>query len=478
MAKKMMAIPLTLAVVLGVQTAGFAQQQPMMDQQRTGADAIRMNESVRVADLPAGHWATSATQVAVANNILSLENGQFNGEQRLTRDQLRQAMESLVNTAENVAAQGALPELRAAIGVLPTGSQPITRLELSQALARFLDAANRQELVAVGAPRNEAHRYTDLSQVPPAVASVVNRYKVMTGFPDNTFRPNQAVTRYQMAAIASHILRDMAEAPIAQAPQPQQPPIVVQPAEPQPPSIVVVPGEEPDVIAVEPEMPAELNHRERIPVHIGWQALNTNNLGIGGISGLPNTQFGQGQGGAFNVIPGSLTLTGYQGPVMLQMANNFLVDLYQSNSLNSELRLGYSDLKYGMVQLIPFVGATLGANVAPGYNYTGYTGVNYGGILSLMPMDNLEIFGSFSQTALLGAGRYNSNFQPINYPNAMGAAVSNYGLGADFYVSPNIALTLGVNTFQLPAQFASAGNLQAGGVNNVFGGNIGVGFGF
>ena len=35
---------------------------------------------VQIADLPAGHWATYATQIAVANNLVTLENGQFMGD--------------------------------------------------------------------------------------------------------------------------------------------------------------------------------------------------------------------------------------------------------------------------------------------------------------------------------------------------------------------------------------------------------------
>lgn len=451
MAKRLMAIPLALALTLGVQTTVFAQADMMM---HTG-------DSVRIADLPSGHWATNATQVAVANNIIALENGRFNGQMDITRDELRHAMEALTNTAENIAGKGALTDLRASIGVLPTGDQAITRMELAQVLGRFLDAAANQNLLAIGAPRSDSASLKDVKGH-AAIQKVVDRYKVMTGYPDNTFRPSDEVTRYQMAAIALHILRDMQESPVAQA-APQ--PVVV---EPQPPTVVVVPGEEEEEpIAAVPTMPEEFNHRERTPINVSWQALNQNNL-----------QLGAAQGGAFNTIPGSLTLTGYQGPLMLQAANNFLVNVYQSNTLNSELRLGYSDLKLGIVQLIPFVGATLGFHTAPGYNYTGYAGVNYGGILSVWPMDNLEIFGHFSQSPLLGSGRWNSNFQPTNYPNAVGAALSNYGLGADFYVSPNIALSVGVNAFQVPAQIGTANALTAGGVNNVLGGNIGLGFGF
>lgn len=459
MARRLMAIPLALAVVLGAQSVTFAQTR--------AEAAIETRATMRIADLPAGHWATNATQVAVANNILALQNGQFHGQEDLTQRELRQALESMVNVAEDIAGKGALTQLRAAIGPIPSTDSPVSRLEVAQALSRFLNAAADQQLVAMGTPVTSASRFKDLGTSPArAIQTVVDTYGVMTGYPDATFRPQEEVTRFQMAAIALQTLERMRQAPIAQQPVEEPTPITV---EPQAPTIVVVPPEQPEEPEIV-ELPVETERpdfRSRVPVHLSWQALNATNL-------QPGTP-------AFNVIPVQGTFTGYTGPVMLQNVTNFRYDLYQSNLLDSEFRLGYSELKAGPIQLIPYVAANLGVGASIPQNatqYDTYAGAGYGAVLSLLPMNNLEIHGSFGQNFLLGAGRWNSSFQPLGYPAAMGAVLSNYGVGADFYVSPNIALTLGVNTWQLPANLRSASDLTFGGVDNVYGGNIGVGFSF
>lgn len=471
MAKRLMALPLALAVVLGAQTVCLAQASDTVDTtaQTRAEAAIDTTSDVRIADLPSGHWATNATQIAVANNILALENGTFNGQDKLTNAELRHAMDGLVNVAENIAGKGALTELRAAVGVIPNDETTVNRLQLAQTLNRFLDAAATAELVALGAMRSDAPRLKDLGRsVPTAVRNVVDKYTVMTGYPDNTFRPNEPVSRFQMAAVSLEILDDMREAPIAQLPAE---PIA---AEPQAPTVVVVPPmeEEEEVIA---EVPVDLTRpgfRENAPIHLSWQALNATNLsGNASASGF----------GPFSVVPVSGMFTGYQGPLMLQNVTNFRYDVLQSNLLDTEFRLGYGDLKWGMFQLIPYVGANIGLGTAIPNNsteYSTYVGATYGGIVSLMPLNNLELWGNFGQSALLAGGRFNSGFQAQTYPNALGAFLSNYGVGADFYVAPNIALTASVNTWQMPQGLYIANDFRSGGVINTYGGNIGLGFSF
>lgn len=474
MAKRNLAIPFALAVVLATQTGAFANTTQHDETTgggggttttapaQTRADvAIESPVGLQVADLPGGHWATSATQWAVANNILALDNGQFHGDRDITNRELHQAMESLVNIAENIEGKGALTDLRAAIGPIPQNDQMVSRLQVAQTLSRFLDAAKTHELLALGALTPSASRFTDLgTAVPVAVKKVVDEYGVMTGYKDGTFKPSAEVTRYQMAAISKTILDKMRQAPIAMKPAA---PVAV---EPQAPTVVVVPQEQPEEIIVTPvEEMGRPNFRQNAPVALSWQALTANNF--------------SGAGNAFQTIPVQGMLTGYQGPAMLQAVMDFRYDVLQSNLLNTELRLGYSDLKLGMLQLIPYVGATVGVGASnPGQvQYDTYAGANYGGILSIMPMNNLELWGNFGQSYLLAGGRFNQNFNAVANVNAVGTVLSNYGVGLDFYVAPNIALTLGANTWQQPADLRTATDLNAG-VINTYGGNIGVGFSF
>ncbi|MDB5100980.1 MAG: hypothetical protein JWM80_5401 [Cyanobacteria bacterium RYN_339] len=482
MAKKLMAIPLALAVVLGAQVAVYAADtngtDPNYDNKSVGvdrndvggggggirADYIKGATETQIADLPAGHWATYATQIAVANNLLAMENSQFMGDRELTADELHHAMESLVNTSENIAGKGALTDLRAELGTIPTGSQAVSRLELAQVIGRFLDAANKAELVAVGASQSQASSFKDLTSVPPAVVAVVDKYKIMAGFADHTFRPNTAMTRYQMAAIGKQVLDFMRQAPIAQTPMA---PVIANN-----PTVIVVPPnmEEPIVIPAAPQ--SRKNYRQNAPIALSWQALNQDNL-----SNLNNNQ----GYGAFSVVPVSGQFTGYQGPVMLQNVTNFRYNVYQDNLVDSEFRVGYANLKYGQFQLIPYVGANVGIGASipsSATQYDTYVGATYGGIVSWLPMSNLELHASAGQAALLGAGRFDSNFSPVAYPSALGSFLTNYGVGADFYVQPNIALTLGLSNWQTPADLRTATSSYQAGLVNTLGGNVGVGFRF
>lgn len=487
MAKKLMAVPLALAVILGTPAVVFAADQtntttttdqtntttaPVYSNPNTGvdttdnggggggirADLIKGASDAQIADLPGGHWATYATQIAVANNILTLENGQFMGDRNISADELHHAMESLVNTAENIAGKGAMPDLRAELGVVPTGSQAVSRLEVAQTLTRFLDAANTASLVAVAAPRQQASQYKDLPTVPPAVAAVSDKYKIMNGFADHTFRPNGAVTRYQMAAISKQVLDFMRMAPLAQ--------------QPIAPTVVVVPQTE-ETVPVAPAKPLpRKNFRQNAPIALSWQALNQDNLnGTSSATGF----------GAFSAIPVSGMFTGYSGPVMLQNVTNFRYNLYQNNMLDSEFRVGYANWKFGQFQLIPYVGADVGIGASipqSATQYDTYVGASYGGIISWLPTNMLELHANLGQSALLGAGRWDSNFQPTNYPSALGSFLTNYGVGADFYVQPNICLTLGLSNWQTPADLRTATTSFSAGNVNTLGGEVGVGFRF
>lgn len=456
MANRYLALTLALAAMLGT-TPAFAQDEDTsMEAQKPAirADLIKMSSDVQVADLPGGHWATHATQVAVANNVLALENGAFNGMRDLTTAELNQAIQTLVVTAEQIAAKGPLTDLRTVAGSIPSTDERVSRLTIAQTLGSLLDAMNKEGLIAVAAPAATSTRFKDLgAAVPPAVMAVVDQYKVMTGFPDLTFRPNLAVNRFQMAAIAKEILDDMRQAPIAQQPVEAPTVVVVPPAEEPEPEIAAMPLERP-------------NFRANAPIALSWQALNYTNI--------------LNPANGFTVIPVNGMLTGYQGPVMLQGIANFRYDLYSNNLLDTEFRIGYADLKWGMLQLIPYVGANVGLGTAiPGQTeYSTYLGATYGGTLSVMPMDNLEIWGNLGQSALMTGGRWNQAFQPLGYLNSIGTMLTNYGVGVDFYVSPNIALTVGLNNWQMPTDLYVAQGGFSGSVIDTIGGNVGVGFSF
>ena len=446
MAKLSITLSLALGAVLAVAPAALAETR--------GEAFLKPAGDIRLADLPAGHWATNATQVVVANNILQLQDGAFQGERLLTGAELAHAMNALASTAESIAAKGADANLRAAIGNTITPDGAITRMQLAQMLASFLDACASQELVAIAAASRDAARFKDVgATVPPAVTTVVDKFKVMTGYPDNTFRPGGEINRYQMAAIAHNVLNSMRMAPLAQLQVPQRTVVVVQqPAEPV------------EVVVVGPT--ERRDFRAMAPIHLSWQAINSNNLA----SGTP-----------FATIPLGGMLTIYNGPLMLQNVTNVRVNLYQDNMVDTELRAGYADFKWGMLQAIPYVGARVGLGTsanAAGTQYDSYGGASYGGIVSITPLETLEFHAHAGQTHLLSAGRFNSSFQPTAYPNALGSVLTDYGVGADFYIARNICLTLGVNNWQNPAALRTGTQTNLAGVVDTMGANLGVGSSF
>lgn len=451
MAKLSHILPLSLALMMASAQVCLAETR--------AEGAIHAASDTRIADLPAGHWATNATQVVVANNILALDaDGSFQGNRALSTAELAKAMDGLATTAENIASKGANTPLRASIASLPSGSG-VSRLELSQSLANFLDACASQGLVAIAAPTHDAGRFKDLgASVPASVITVVDTYKVMSGHPDNTFHPNDQVTRFQMAAISLNVLNAMRMAPIAQLPVVR---IIETAAVAPEPIIVLVPEKPAVVVAAGPTV--RPNFRAKAPFHLDWQAVNSNN-----VTG----------GNPFGVVPFEGMITAYQGPLMLQNVTNLRVNVFQDNMVDSEFRVGLSELKLGMFQAIPYVGALVGLGTSVqtiGTQYDSYVGATYGGILSMMPTDTIELHAQLGQSALLAGGRFNSQFQPTAYPNALGSMLSSYGVGADFYVAPNMCLSFGVNTWQDPASLRSGNDDAAGGVINTLGGSVGLG---
>lgn len=423
-----LALPLVLALT-------FAAAPPALAVTRAEA-AVHPAGDYRVPDLPAGHWATNATRIAIANNVLHFDaSGNFNGDRLLSPQELEAALEALAATAENIAAKGRIPLMHGALTRVSTSRDDVARLELAEALASFLGAAEAEELLATSQPTYVSEQLKDLgTEAPNAVADVVDRYKVMAGYPDNTFRPEERVTRYQFAAIALGILNAMRMAPLAQLPL-----IVVVPVEasPPPPLIVQVPAACPPVPPVPTPTPQRPNFRERAAWVLAWQAANADNLATG-------QPFGQ--------LPFAATVTGYPGPLMLQDVTHFQLDAARAYALDTELRVGLSSFKWQQFQALPYLGAHAGYGQAAG----AYGGMSYGGLLSVLPWEPLELHARVGQSALVAG-------QPL------GTFLNTYGLGADVYLAPKLCLTLGLDAWQAPI---------ATGLATTMGGSLGLGASF
>jgi hypothetical protein len=420
--------PFALAAVLVLATASAGHVETRADA------AVHPAGDYRVADLPAGHWATNATRIAIANNVLRFDlQGAFHGDRLLTPAELEAALEALAETAEHIAAKGRISLLHGATTRVSLGHQTVTRLELAEALASFLDAAADEELLAQSAPTYASQGFKDLADPSPAVAQVVDAYKVMAGYPDNRFRPAEPVTRYQFAAIALEILNAMRMAPLA-----QQPVFLVMAVEatPPPPVIVTVPAACPPVAPVPTPTPARLSFRERAAWHLAWQAANADNLTAGP---------------AFGAVPVAATVTGYPGAFFLQDVTHARLDAGSLRTLDTELRLGLSTFKWQQFQALPYLGAQAGLGGSAG----GYGGPTYGGILSVLPTEQLELHARVGQGAMLAG--------------AWGTFLNSYGAGADLYLGPKLCLSLGLDAWQNP---------EATGLVTTLGGSLGLGASF
>jgi hypothetical protein len=202
--------------------------------------AFAATASEAFSDVPAGHWAESAvTFVAVDRAFMKgYPDGSFRGDQPFTRLQLALSVSELVRELETIsktswASKGlggyafkdlpADPAARATAlrmaneyrlfdGVPGVTSQTleadkqVTRYEMAKVVHRLLRLGEEKGLVDPTVQRTETHLFSD---VPPSawayneVKEVADRYQVMVGFPDATFRGPEELTRYQFAASAA-----------------------------------------------------------------------------------------------------------------------------------------------------------------------------------------------------------------------------------------------------------------------------------
>jgi hypothetical protein len=191
-------------------------------------------------DVPAGHWAEKAvTMVAVERGFMKgFPDGTFQGDKPFTRVQLAQAVDELIRQLEvqtkvSWATEGlggyefqdlpADPDAQAKVlrlanhyrlfegvpGVTSKtfeGGKTVTRYEMAKVVDRLLRLGEARGVVDPSVQPPQVYAFSDL---PPTawpyneVKEVSDRYQVMVGFPDATFRGPEELTRYQFAASAA-----------------------------------------------------------------------------------------------------------------------------------------------------------------------------------------------------------------------------------------------------------------------------------
>lgn len=213
--------------------------------------AVAAPASQVFTDVPAGHWAEQAvTQVAVDRAFMTgYADGTFRGELPFTRLQLALAMNELIKELETLtktswATEGLggyqfqdLPadsELRQIVlklanqyrlfegvpGVTSNtlgANKQVTRFEMAKVVDRLMRLGEAKGVVDPSVQAPQIYTFSDLSPSAWAyneVKQVSDRYQVMIGFPDGTFRGREELTRYQFAASASQtfpLVRELVE---------------------------------------------------------------------------------------------------------------------------------------------------------------------------------------------------------------------------------------------------------------------------
>ena len=184
-------------------------------------------------DVPDGHWAQEGiAELAIKRDMMrGYPDGTFRGDLPFTRFQFALAMKELIDELERIsktslrsdtpclntyADLGTAVERNVVLeisnayclfegvpGIQTSRFKPneqVSRSEVAKVIANLMDLADKKGIVR---PRRaKDYSFSDVSDknwAYQAIQKVSDDYGVMIGFPDNTFRPNDQLTRYQFA---------------------------------------------------------------------------------------------------------------------------------------------------------------------------------------------------------------------------------------------------------------------------------------
>jgi hypothetical protein len=184
-------------------------------------------------DVPDGHWAQEGVaELAIKRDMMrGYPDGTFRGELPFTRFQFALAMKELIDELERISKTSlrsdtpclnSYADINTAVerdvvlemanayclfegvpGIQANRFNPntqISRSEVSKVIANLMQLADKKDIVR---PRQgQTYSFSDVSRQNwafDAIRTVSDQYGVMIGFPDNTFRPDDQLTRYQFA---------------------------------------------------------------------------------------------------------------------------------------------------------------------------------------------------------------------------------------------------------------------------------------
>ncbi|HEY9722566.1 MAG TPA: S-layer homology domain-containing protein [Oscillatoriaceae cyanobacterium] len=380
------------------------------------ATAFAQTASDQFKDVPADHWAASAvTDVAVKHHFMQgYPDGTFRGDTAFTRLQLALAvnelikgLEGLTNTSWANPGQGGFdftdlpadPTQRAIVLKLANrygifdgvpgvtsrtfeGQKQVSRYEMAHVIDRLLRLGETKGVVDPAVLTPHAYAFGDVPDTAwdyQSVHEVADRYQVMVGFPDGTFRGPELLTRYQFAASASQTFPLVTQ--LVQKTQEKH--------------------EQQQAAALE-----SYRYLESAPLQLGVTAR------LGGPIGPAFT-------GRF---------AHYWGPVFLLADTTLGAQNMAGDRLyDGDVNLGWALPLGGTFHLQPYIGARAVSNVSSTLGAFDYGAIGY-----WRPSDSWGIYGQLNGSSGLGA----------TAGNAQGVFLPGAALGLEYYFTPKLGLTL------------------------------------
>ncbi|MEZ0372419.1 MAG: S-layer homology domain-containing protein, partial [Candidatus Sericytochromatia bacterium] len=210
-------------------------------------------------DVPPDHWAYSAVKVLVEelDIMMPKTSNMFKGNDLMTRNELATVFYKAVRKMESISGKDlrqisdvpkidmvdvdeANSEAVSAVvndyGIMQPmpgkrfmGTEPISRYEIAFELYNYFVLIESQGTKPVLSRRDLAEELSDLPAdhwATKAVNEIVDKYQIMDGYPDKTFRGGRRLTRYETAAVVREFIRyvDTYLLPLTPGPTPEATP--------------------------------------------------------------------------------------------------------------------------------------------------------------------------------------------------------------------------------------------------------------
>lgn len=212
----------------------MAQEQPEAAPYQV---AVSMDDLV---DIPPDHWAYNAVKVLVEELEIMMPktSNMFKGNDLMTRNELAEVFYKAVKKMEAISGkdlkqisdvprtdmvdveESSATAVNAVVndyGIMQPmpgkrfmGAEPISRYEIAFELYNYFVLIESQGTKPVLARRDLSDTLTDLPAdhwATKAVTEIVDKYQIMDGYPDKTFRGGRRLTRYETAAVVREFIR-------------------------------------------------------------------------------------------------------------------------------------------------------------------------------------------------------------------------------------------------------------------------------